>query len=218
MRKVASESIVLLRNEGDILPFNPQKLRKIAIIGPNAKAFVLSGGGSAALKPSYFVTAYDGIVNALEQAGSTTEVTYSEGTRGLFSSLLYCGLSKFPNILFFFYVVYKSLPSLEHEIFTPSGERGWIGNWHCNVNDSLIPHDEVLETKLIDETRMFIGISAPQGITSRWTLKLRGYLKPRPYDCTFEFELIVAGRAKVYEYSHYIYTTSDIPAFIALCR
>ena len=84
MRKVASESIVLLRNEGDVLPFNPQKLRKIAIIGPNAKAIVLSGGGSAALKPSYFVTAYDGIVSALEQAGSGTEVTYSEGTRGLF--------------------------------------------------------------------------------------------------------------------------------------
>ena len=84
MRKVASESIVLLRNEGEILPFNPQRLRKIAIIGPNAKAMVLSGGGSAALKPSYFVTAYDGIVSALEQAGSGTEVTYSEGTRGLF--------------------------------------------------------------------------------------------------------------------------------------
>ena len=90
MRKVASESIVLLRNEGDILPFNPQRLRKIAIIGPNAKAMVLSGGGSAALKPSYFVTAYDGIVSALEQAGSGTEVSYSEGTRGLFLLLLYC--------------------------------------------------------------------------------------------------------------------------------
>ena len=84
MRKLASESIVLLRNEGDILPLTPQKFRKIAIIGPNAKAIVLSGGGSAAMKPSYFVTAYDGIVSALEQAGSGTEVTYSEGTRGLF--------------------------------------------------------------------------------------------------------------------------------------
>ena len=87
MRKVASESIVLLRNEGDILPLNPQKLKKIAIIGPNAKASILSGGGSAALKPSYFVSAYDGIVSALEQAGSATEVTYSEGSTGLFSSL-----------------------------------------------------------------------------------------------------------------------------------
>ena len=112
--------------------------------------------------------------------------------------------------------MYKSLPSLELEIFTPSGERGWIGHWHCNVNDSLTPHDEVLETKLIDETRMFIGISAPQGITRRWTLKLRRYLEPRPYDCTFEFELIVAGRAKVYNYLYYIYITSDIPAFVAL--
>jgi beta-glucosidase len=84
MRKVASESIVLLRNEGDVLPFNPHKLRKLAIIGPNAKAIVLSGGGSAALKFSYFVTAYDGIVSALEQAGSGTEVTYSKGTIGLF--------------------------------------------------------------------------------------------------------------------------------------
>ena len=87
MRKVASESIVLLRNEGDILPLNPQKLKKIAIIGPNAKAMILSGGGSAALKPSYFVNPYDGIVSALEQAGHGTEVTYSEGTRGLFCVL-----------------------------------------------------------------------------------------------------------------------------------
>ena len=28
--------------------------------------------------------AYDGIVSALKQAGSATEVTFSEGTRGLF--------------------------------------------------------------------------------------------------------------------------------------
>jgi beta-glucosidase len=86
MRKVASESIVLLRNEGDdVLPLNPQKLRKIAIIGPNAKAIILSGGGSTILKPNFYVNPYDGIVSALEQAGSGTEVTYSEGVRGLFS-------------------------------------------------------------------------------------------------------------------------------------
>ena len=95
MRKIASESIVLLRNEGDVLPLNPKKLRKIAIIGPNAKAIAPSGGGSAAMKPSYFVTAYDGIVSALEQADSGTEVTYSEGTRGLFFPLPYLNFSNF---------------------------------------------------------------------------------------------------------------------------
>ena len=87
MRKVASESIVLLRNEGAVLPLNPQKLKKIAIIGPNAKAIILSGGGSASLKPSYFVTAYDGIVSALKRAGGGTKVTYGEGTRGSFPLL-----------------------------------------------------------------------------------------------------------------------------------
>jgi len=85
LRKVASESIVLLRNEGDTLPLNPQKLKKIAIIGSNAKAVVFSGGGSAALKVSYFISPYDGIVSALEKAGNGTEVTYSEGATGLFS-------------------------------------------------------------------------------------------------------------------------------------
>lgn len=84
LRKVASESIVLLRNEGDTLPLN-KKLKKIAIIGSNAKAVVFSGGGSAALKVSYFISPYDGIVSALEKAGNGTEVTYSEGATGLFS-------------------------------------------------------------------------------------------------------------------------------------
>jgi beta-glucosidase len=81
LRKVAAEGIVLLRNEGGVLPLAPERLRKVAVIGPNAKAVVLSGGGSAALKPSFFVSPYEGIVNALKAAG--TEVTYCEGARGV---------------------------------------------------------------------------------------------------------------------------------------
>lgn len=80
MRKVAAESIVLLKNEGDVLPLQPQSLKKIAIVGGNAKAMVLSGGGSAALKASYYISPYDGIVDALSSSG--VEVTYSEGARG----------------------------------------------------------------------------------------------------------------------------------------
>ena len=106
-------------------------------------------------------------------------------------------------IFFFFaifFVAYKSLPLLDYDIFTPSGERGWIGSWHCHPpnNDDLSSHDdEVLKTQLVDEAWMFIGPSIPPGITMHWTLKLRGNLKPRPYDCLFEFGLTVAGRAKV---------------------
>ncbi len=56
-----------------------QGIKKIAIVGGNARAIVLSGGGSAALKPSFFVSPYDGILKAL---GDSVEVTYSEGARG----------------------------------------------------------------------------------------------------------------------------------------
>lgn len=81
MRRVAAESIVLLKNDGSLLPLQPQNLKKIVIVGGNAKAIVLSGGGSAALKASYFISPYEGIVSALSSA-KNVEVTYSEGARG----------------------------------------------------------------------------------------------------------------------------------------
>jgi len=82
MRKFAAETIVLLKNEKQVLPLNPKNLNKIAIVGGNAKAVVLSGGGSAALKPSYFVTPYDGLVKALKEINPEIDITYSEGARG----------------------------------------------------------------------------------------------------------------------------------------
>ncbi|KAF9043921.1 glycoside hydrolase family 3 protein [Panaeolus papilionaceus] len=176
LRQSAAQSIVLLRNQGGVLPLNAGQLKKIAVIGSNAKAIVLSGGGSAALKASFFVTPFQGIVNALQASGSDVAVEYCEGARA-----------------------FKTMPSLDYEMFTPSGERGWIGSWHAHVDDdSLVPRDEVLEERLIDETRIFISTSTPPGITRKWTMKLRGQLKPRETDCLFEFGLTVAGRAKLY--------------------
>ena len=78
MRKVAAESIVLLKNEGNILPLRTTELKKVAIVGGSAKAVIVSGGGSASLKPSYFISPYDGIVDAL---GKDVEITYAEGAR-----------------------------------------------------------------------------------------------------------------------------------------
>ncbi len=49
-RRVAADGMVLLKNQGNILPIRAGD-RKIAVIGPNADAKVISGGGSAALKP-----------------------------------------------------------------------------------------------------------------------------------------------------------------------
>ncbi|CAG7955988.1 unnamed protein product [Penicillium salamii] len=75
LRKIASEAIVLLKNDDDILPLNKNK--KIAIIGPNAKISTYCGGGSAALNPYYAVTPFDGI-----SASAQGDVQFAQGVYG----------------------------------------------------------------------------------------------------------------------------------------
>lgn len=114
------------------------------------------------------------------------------------------------------HAAYKTIPLLDYELFTETGERGWIGTWHNHLdNDSLVPIDEPIETRLVDETRIFISTSTPKNITRKWTLRLRGQLKPRPYDIDFEFGLTAAGRAKVISTTLY-FTHRSIKLTLAL--
>ena len=76
LRTAAADSIVLLKNENGVLPLKSPK--KIAVIGPNAKAAMLSGGGSAMLLASYAVSPLQGIVNAATAVGA--DVKYALGT------------------------------------------------------------------------------------------------------------------------------------------
>ena len=50
-RTIAEHSIVLLKNEGGVLPLDRTKLRSIAVIGPHADTGMISGGGSAQVAP-----------------------------------------------------------------------------------------------------------------------------------------------------------------------
>jgi beta-glucosidase len=96
-------------------------------------------------------------------------------------------------------IAYKTMPTLDYDLFTESDKRGWMGTWHRHENDdSLVAFEEPVKTQYIDETRLFISTSYPENITKKWTLRLKGYLKPRDHDCKFEFGLAAAGRAKVY--------------------
>jgi beta-glucosidase len=75
-RKAASESIVLLKNDGDLLPLDATKIHSIAVIGPNAGTAVTGGGGSSLVVPKYSVAPLKGIQ---ERAGQSVQVTYSPG-------------------------------------------------------------------------------------------------------------------------------------------
>ncbi|KAG2731630.1 hypothetical protein G9P44_005217 [Scheffersomyces stipitis] len=82
LRKVGDESIVLLKNEGNILPLSKTSVagqEKIAVIGPNAKAAQDSGGGSASLTARYKVTPWEGIKKKIEEGGNTVSLEYSLG-------------------------------------------------------------------------------------------------------------------------------------------
>jgi beta-glucosidase len=74
-RKVADEAIVLLKNEGHLLPLNPSSIKTLAVIGPNADKERL--GGYSGLPASY-VTVLDGIKM---RVGDGTTVLYAEGCR-----------------------------------------------------------------------------------------------------------------------------------------
>jgi beta-glucosidase len=73
--EVAQKSIVLLKNEEDILPLNENELDSIALIGPSADVAQLDGIGSSVVEPCYAVTPRRGIENCA--AGVT--IRYAKG-------------------------------------------------------------------------------------------------------------------------------------------
>lgn len=60
---VASESIILLKNEENILPLNPGSVNTIAVIGDNATQTLASGGFGAGVKAQYEITPLQGLKN-----------------------------------------------------------------------------------------------------------------------------------------------------------
>jgi beta-glucosidase len=73
--KAAQESIVLLKNDGDLLPLNISKMKNIAVIGPNAADVHLGGYSREA---GHGVSILDGI---RQRVGGGVNVLYSEGCK-----------------------------------------------------------------------------------------------------------------------------------------
>jgi beta-glucosidase len=78
--EAARSGMVLLKNEGKLLPLDKDKIKTIAIIGPDAYPAQPGGGGSAEAKPFTSVSYLEGIAHFL---GSNTKVYYSAGIPSL---------------------------------------------------------------------------------------------------------------------------------------
>src|SRR5947199_9439853 len=75
-RRIAEAGIVLLKNDGGLLPLNAEKLKSMALIGPYAGKAINGGGGSSHVVPLYTVDPLDGL---RQRSGSSVNVTLSDG-------------------------------------------------------------------------------------------------------------------------------------------
>src|SRR2546425_10900860 len=76
----ARESMVLLKNEGNLLPLNKGKIKSVAVIGPDAYPAVPVGGGSARVQPFAASSFLEGLSNYL---GTAVQVYYARGVPSL---------------------------------------------------------------------------------------------------------------------------------------
>ncbi|HET9912032.1 MAG TPA: glycoside hydrolase family 3 C-terminal domain-containing protein [Anaerolineales bacterium] len=74
-REAAEKAIVLLKNEGALLPL--KKIEKLAVIGKLAAVPNTGDGGSSNTRPSYVVTPFQGLQEALE---GQAEIIYDDGS------------------------------------------------------------------------------------------------------------------------------------------
>ncbi|HEX8119113.1 MAG TPA: glycoside hydrolase family 3 C-terminal domain-containing protein, partial [Pyrinomonadaceae bacterium] len=75
--QAAREGMVLLKNEGAVLPLDRRKLKSVLVVGPDAYPAVPVGGGSARVEPFNAVSFMQGISDAL--APSSVNVYYHRG-------------------------------------------------------------------------------------------------------------------------------------------
>lgn len=78
-RRIAGEGIVLLKNEGNLLPLDFTGKKRIVVVGENAIKMMTVGGGSSSLKARREVTPFDGLK---QRVGEDVDVVYVRGYVG----------------------------------------------------------------------------------------------------------------------------------------
>ena len=78
-RKVATEGIVLLKNEDNFFPIKDEKNITIAVIGENATRSMTAGGGSSELKPKFEISPLEGLKKRYKNANILHSMGYATG-------------------------------------------------------------------------------------------------------------------------------------------
>ncbi|RHW37474.1 beta-glucosidase [Lysinibacillus yapensis] len=94
-RRLAEQSLVLMKNENKVLPLDKKEIESIAVIGPEADTYS-AGGGSSLVVPTYTVSPLEGIKNAV---GENVKVSYAAGTDPISAGDILPGPSAVPSSL-----------------------------------------------------------------------------------------------------------------------
>jgi beta-glucosidase len=133
-RKVAAQSMVLLKNTGSVLPLQGGPATgTIAVIGPDADNTSAQGGGSSEItKPTSTISPLAGIT---ARAGAGATVTYQPGVDGISEGTLLPGPAAIPS-----------------SVLTPTGggagDHGLTAQYWSNATFSGAPHLTKIDPQL----------------------------------------------------------------------
>ncbi len=168
-RAVAGEAVVLLKNAGDLLPLDPNKPQRIAVIGENARWTQIMGGGSSGVNPHYAVAPLDGVK---AQVGHDVRVDYEIG----------CAIDKHPPLL-----------NVDWLTTGPQNQRGLTLSYFDNL-DLL---GDPVYTAVISKTQLsWFGETAPHIDPAHFSLRLTGRLTVPTTD-EYTLHLMSVGKSRL---------------------
>ncbi|MGM0374963.1 MAG: glycoside hydrolase family 3 N-terminal domain-containing protein, partial [Chloroflexota bacterium] len=170
IRKVGGEALVLLKNEGDLLPLKRDQAQKIALIGANAEKVSFQGGGSSQVSPHYVISPLEAISAVV---GETVDVVYSLGCP-----------------------IHRDIPPIEQDwLRDEDGEEGKLTVRYFDNPD--LEGQPVKELKTGSSQLSWFGERAEFFDPNRFSLRLTGAVQV-PESAAYTMELGCIGRARLF--------------------
>ncbi len=167
-REAAQKSIVLLKNDNNFLPLQKDKIKSIAVIGPNGDVARMTAGGSGDLTGNYGISPYEGIVN---QVGKNIKVGFERGVPEKKTSLPIAGSEYFmledgkPGIK----AEYFNSINLEGEPVLIRIEKNIEFNWNPATLGESDAEYQVGNNKDDDKGSPKTDVINPDNWSARWT-------------------------------------------------
>lgn len=111
--EVAERATVLLKNEGDLLPVDAARVRRVAVIGVDADNVAAAGGGSGKVRPEFEVSLLEGIRQRL---GADVRVDHAQGVDPITAADLLPGAASIPSD--FLFLEGEDRPGVQAELWS----------------------------------------------------------------------------------------------------